>query len=297
MNAIRNMLFIPLIEDTACPANFDDVVDFAESTGAALTIFDSVPDLTKAERDLTVGLQPSATRLARSALRAAFAEWAAPFCERVQVHVDVAIGRRPLQISQQVKRQAHDLVIVAPGPSSFNHSIIRRLLRVCPCAVLVLRSPITAANVVVALDPFDPIEFNRSILDIACAHVRRSGGCLHVVHAWTPAGHHTLISATSSADVDTSQTVRGIESDHREALDKLLEELLEEDEAASATVHIDQGPAAAAILDRAANCMPALIVIGSCGPHGTETLVVGKTTEQLITSAASSVLIVHHGGR
>ena len=138
--------------------------------------------------------------------------------------VVVRVGRPPLEVVREVVDGGHDLVIVVSDGHDESAAVVRRLIRLCPCPVWVLRSRFTGTRVLAAVDPDDDPGLNRLILELASSQASRYDGDLHVVHAWEPYGHGAMTAGEfqPASPALVTSLVEEAERLHRQAFDDLL---------------------------------------------------------------------------
>ena len=143
----------------------------------------------------------------------------------LDVKTAVIAGKPYVEISNQVKKHGHDLVLksVANRPASRSRSITRDdrdLLRNCPCPVWLVNALSKTNNgcIVAAIDK--PEEggtddvLNRHILEVARSIALAEFRELHIVHAWQLFGEsHLRARGTAAAALEVDRmTVREMTS-------------------------------------------------------------------------------------
>ncbi len=178
------------------------------------------------------------------------------------------------------------LRLLADSGYSRAPATIRRILRLCPIPVWVLRPGFTGSRILAAIDPDDDPNLNQLILELAQSQAERYDGELHVVHSWEPYGATMmpeLLRAYASA----------AEAAHREAFDRTL-----------ATAHLPSGTHSHLVGGTLLRSITGLInlyridllVMGSVGRAGLDGIITGNTAEQLFKEVRCSVLVVKPPG-
>ena len=123
----------------------------------------------------------------------------------LDVHARVYRGDPTTTLVQAVLREGYDLLFKAPGQirGRSGHalsSIDRRLLRACPCPVVILRplTPDRTGRILATVD-FDPQQpeteaVNHVILDVAVTIALAGFRELHILHVWSLYGESSLAS-------------------------------------------------------------------------------------------------------
>lgn len=295
MRRFRSILYVDFTTTPHMPSAIGEAQRLAAANDAKLTLYAVVPEPPRLQQMLRLGAkqQPIETLLAdeRRARLTAFSE--ALDCPAVEV--DVAVGNPPLEIIRRVIVAGHDLVVLASDNSELSAATIRRLLRLCPSPVWVLRPNFDGARVLAAVDPGDDPGLNRLILDLAASQAMRYAGEFHVIHAWEPYGLSAFLGSefmpTSPAIL--AELATDAEEAHRAAFEATLSDA---NIAQNAQLHLVDGSPHRAIIGLIELCRIDLLVMGSVGRGGLDRLLVGNTAEQLLKDVECSVLVVKPPG-
>ena len=297
MRRFRDILFVPLTERTEAPVALDEAFRLAAANGARLTLHGDVAEPPLLQQAVGLGDGgPDVTTLLVAEMRDRLRAWVAAMDPGdVPIEVDVAVGHRPLEVVRKVREGGHDLVIVAADGSEESAADVRRILRVCPCPVWVLRPPFGGRRVLAAVDPDHAPELNRLILELGRSQAHQHGGELHVVHAWEPHGAGVLADCGHPSASATNLSLRAvdIERAHRVALEEVL---CEAGLVLDRNVHFVDGRPVRAITGLIDLYRIDLLVMGSVGRSSRVGVDVGSTAEQVLAEVDRSVLVVKPPG-
>ncbi len=162
------------------------------------------------------------------------------------------------------------------------------LTRSAPCPVLISKKPWQDARVVLAaLDAGDESHqsLNRSILATA-ADLSRILGCdLHVVSAYPSLGQ-------TVNELQVAMDYEGIKTDMQETRAALIDELARELEAPVTKVHLLEGHARDTIPALANEMGAALTVLGTAARRGLSQLILGNTSEAIISAIEGDLVTI-----
>ncbi|HKJ72412.1 MAG TPA: universal stress protein [Gammaproteobacteria bacterium] len=277
----------------------------AERNGAQLTLMDVLDPVPGVMGDLIDGW--SAERLSEAicdSRRVELDALAAPARERgVRTEVRVVLGKPFLEVTREVLRGGHDLLIKgAPaGRAAGLVSTDMHLMRKCPVPIWVIKGGYGAGpmRILAAVDP-DPEEpendaLNGRILQLAGSLAAWEQAELHVVHAWQVVGESMLRSGRgllTAKEVDALE--RGIEDSHRQRLKALLDAHGRDD--VRTVPHIRKGEPSDVILDTADAQRAHLIVMGTVARTGLAGFFIGNTAEEVLKESRASLLTVKPEG-
>lgn len=294
MRGFRNIMVYVNATAEADPA-LRHAVDLARRSGAEIEVVDVVEPPSRLERLL----HPVAAEVREIALRQkeerleslvdALRE------EEFRVSWTALSGRPEVEISWEVVREDHDLVIrsgragreqMAFGPVAI------RLMRVCPCAVLVVQPahelPFRRILAAIDPDPSDPVktELNERIIRTALDLARLEDAACHVVHAWSPLQEEAL---RSRMDEDTFEEY---ETRLHEAAEEAFEQALSpyRPELPVDRVHLLRGDPREILPRLIAEKGIDLAVMGTVARRGLQGLLVGNTAERVLRKVSCSVL-------
>jgi nucleotide-binding universal stress UspA family protein len=222
----------------------------------------------------------------------------------LRAEAKVLVGTPFLEITREVLREGHDLVMMAAegplGPKKILFgSTSKHLMRKCPCPVWVTRGqPTPYAKILAAVDPDEPteekVQLNGTILELAASLARLEQSELHVVHAWEPAGKDLDAIRSEVTQDMRPEVMRRVEAPRK----KQLEELVAEYDLGSLPheIHLLQGEPAIAISELAEKKNIDLIVMGTVCRTGVPGFLIGNTAETLLQMVDCSVLTVKPPG-
>lgn len=203
--------------------------------------------------------------------------------------VVVAVGRWPESLVAEVHHAGHDLVVVSVEGDRHAVPQIRRLLRVCPCALLVTSGGLETGPVIAAIDPADSETQNRSILRLASKFAEINNDHVHVVHAVGDGAPGSEHEHTVAASIDQPADAADRKRRPTRAVTKLVEDAALTD---GSKIHIEFGNPVEVAAQTAAEVGATLVIVGSTGRLGTKQRLTGNTVERLLASRRQSVLVV-----
>lgn len=198
------------------------------------------------------------------------------------------IGRAYRQIADYAESMNADLVVVgARGENTLARLLLGstawRLLRVRKGPVLVVRSaPVEAYRRLLAAVDFSP----DSRAALAWAARLAADDHLDALHALPAEDEGRL----REAGLD-SEAIRQRQAEMRAIAENLMAKLLA-DLSVQATGHVETGPAAGVILERAAEWRAGLTVLGRHGAGGLEEWLLGSVSKDVAQAADCDVLLV-----
>jgi len=263
----------------------DDVLSrsvvLARTNGARLTLVEVVPEkyATKAEvaeRRKRLGRLVPAIEL-----------------EGVKkISVKILVGVPFLEITRQVLRSGHDLVVAsAEGGASLRSfyfgSTATHLMRKCPCPVWIIKPnhPHRYANILACIDPKpgkDPAnKLDQRILDLATSLAEINASNLHVVHAWEVEGEDRDTISSEVHDDTYISILQKHEALHRGRVDGMLADYPME--TINHQIYTPRGSPRRAILDLIDLHDFDLIVMGTVSRTGIAGLIIGNTAETILS--------------
>lgn len=221
----------------------------------------------------------------------------------IDATAEVLFGRPALEVTREVLRNGHDLVMkTALGEDSLLGTAATRLMRVCPCPVWVVArgAPKRFRRILAAVDP-EPDEdeqeaLNLAILDLASSLSTCEGADLHVLHAWRNAYdygwsvHGEDLFGGGLSEAELFEYLDSARLDAAERVGALLSRsgisLPEKN------VHLSRGsPEAVIPLFIRENAID-LIVMGTIARSGIKGFFIGSTAERVLRKVDCSVLAV-----
>lgn len=315
MKPFKNILYLnePTVDQASAVAR---AVLLAESNQADLTIIDIIPaQVVTAGYGMPPGgpISDDLRAVVESEHRKILESLVQPFNERLQVTMDVLVGKTYLEAIRAVLKNGYDLLIKpAENPSWTNRlfgSDDLHLLRKCPCSVWLMKPPekLNYKSVMAAVDfdLFDPPpsenDLNRKILEIAASLALSDSAPLHIVHAWEALAEKMLVSRGSMSPEGLANYIKKEHKSHRKELYRLAEKLSgwigkEAYSYLSPKFHLPKGLAKKAIPTLAAELKADIVVMGTVAHTGISGLIIGNTAEAILDQLACSALAIKPPG-
>lgn len=274
------------------PSALDEAVALADRNDASLTVLGIAPAPPTRQRGLRLPGRDRITDILAAELTARLDAWTEPFTGNdITVHVEV--GDPPVAIVRYLITHGHDLLIV-PDDHADNAATIRRLVRLCPVPVWVMRRDHDGGRVLAAVDPDDDPDLNDLILQLADSHAQLRHGELHVTHAWELHGE-TILAASDYLPVAgplLAQLAERTEAAHRRA----FRDTIDRSAIGPHHQHVVNGTPTQTIIGLLHLLRIDLLVMGSIGRAGVEGIVIGGTAESLFAKVNCSVLVLKPPG-
>lgn len=280
-------------------------VRLAEHNQAKLTIVEVLPEFSWIQRRVMSDAENMRKRLTDDC-QSNLESLAEPPRERgVDVTTKVFVGKTSEQVTHEVIRSNHDLVVrVTKGAHSQATGMFgttsMSLLRNCGCAVWLVRpdAPVRFDRVLAAIEPA-PNDvahevMNKKVMELAVSTAEYEGGELHVVHSWSLFATNKIKSRLGPGEFELIE--RKAEAEVAAALDNFL--LPYGISHVSSGVHLvrDEAKAATAIAGLAKQLDADLIVIGTVARSGVAGGTIGNTAEHVLDHAECSVLTIKPDG-
>ena len=236
--------------------------------------------------------------------------------KELKITKKVANGRPAIELIKEVLRSGHDLVVKVAEPDQGNlfGSTDMRLLRNCPCPVLLLhpgKHERAFKQILVAVDPppapdvtdelhlreeVRPEEhaLNVKLMQLATGLAELEGGEIHVVHAWSAPGEDLLRVEGRVPHSEVDVYVASLCEEHRQAVERLLAQCPHG--SAKQHVHLIKGQPADVISEFSRAHDVDLIVMGTVVRTGIPGLLIGNTAETVFHQVHCSVLAVKPDG-
>ena len=194
----------------------------------------------------------------------------------------VNIGRSWQKIIQVVQNFGHDLVIVGtrePGPIKriLMGTTAMRLLRRCPCPVLVTKPKHEIVKSVLVAHDMTPV--GALAAELASSISELTGAELHVMHALEQVGYQEVRHESVFA--------------HHDEIRKQIESDIAGREA---SVHLTDDDPSQAVLDAIEKYQIDIVVMGTIARAGFSALLIGNTAERILPQLSCSVLAVKPEG-
>lgn len=315
MKRFKNILYVnePTVDQTSALAR---VVSLAVNNQAHLTIVDVIPtQVVTAGIGLTPGgpVSEDLRAAVESDHRKALESMAQPFSERLQVRLDVLVGKTYLEAIRAVLKNGYDLLTKPAENPSWTRRLFGsddvHLLRKCPCPVWLMK-PLEKSNygnILAAVD-FDLMapspsenDLNREILELAASLALSDSASLHIVHAWEALAEKTMMSRGGISPEGLVNYGEREHERHRKELYRLAEQLRgwigkEAYDYISPGFQLPEGSAKQVIAPLAVGLGADLVVMGTVARTGISGLIIGNTAEAILDQLECSVLAIKPPG-
>ncbi|PAY16508.1 universal stress protein [Rhodopirellula sp. SM50] len=284
----------------------------AMENGASLTLMDVIKPVPRILRLFKGVASPDELqRLLIEDHRAKLQEQVSEFYDSsVPIEIVVTVGDPAMEVIREVLRNDHDLVIKAAdgfrGAGRVVGSVARALLRMCPCAMLLLKPQVHGEfdQVLAAIDvdrqDTPHKKLNEAIAELSLDIARSDEATLHWLSAWempleVPFELPMESPFHQSFGEDQFEDVFSI---HAENIRTHLGEL---HRAAGRTevspeLHVRRGPAADVISDMVEEVQADLLVMGTVCRTGIAGFLIGNTAESVLADVSCSVLALKPPG-
>ena len=291
-------------------------VSLTEKNRAVLTVVDIVPTpIVQVDMALPPG-GPVSTRLQAFVVADrlnTLNTLLQPYRHRLNIQVDVLIGRTFIEVIRAVIKNGHDLVMKPAENPSWSHMLFGsedlELLRKCPCPTWLMKSSekLNYRNIVAAVD-FDPLHpshieqaLNREIFTLAGSLALSDKATLHLVHAWEVFAKATILSRSDATPETLAGYAEKAYTQHKRGLAMLTEELRQKIGkdayvALATRLHLLQGEAKKTITSLATDVDADLVILGTVARRGLIGLIFGNTAETLLNELSCSVLAIKPPG-
>jgi universal stress protein E len=278
-------------------------VDYALKHQAKLTIVDSVPEFHWAQKLVLPGEAEHFPELVAREKSERLKRLASSIRRRgLNVKHRVLIGRASLEITKQVLRNKHDLVMkAAKGRHSrqtgFLGTTAKGLLRNCPCTVWLLKPEHhgvfqhAMAAVDARQDDLDHAELNFRILQLAIGYCTDEAIPLDVVSACGIVGGSYL--GNYALTDEFRSMLASLRAQHQQSLDALISRFKS---MPAENVHLLEVEASAEIPAFLSRNHIDLLVLGTVARRGIAGFFLGNTAEVILNKVECSVLAVKPAG-
>ncbi len=229
-----------------------------------------------------------------------------PRAAGLDVRTRVMIGTLFLEVTREVMRRGHDLVMKETSPagagrSRFFTSQEMHLLRKCPAPVWLTKATHSPRLrvIVAAIDPapFDDErqELNRRVVALAMEVAAGEAATVHVAHVWrlrNEESFHLLRRALSD------EHVQRLVADERQRRLALIEELTRPYRGGTVAMEVEliKGDPSRVLPALARRVRADLMVMGTVARTGIAGLIIGNTAENVLDDLTCSVLAVKPRG-
>ena len=262
----------------------DCAADLAKANHGRLTIVDVVPDFGWRSRLILGGYERALENVTQGKSKL-LKELATPLTQQgIDVTTKLLDGHTSVEIIRLVMKDGHDLVVKsAKGQHSqqtgFFGTTATRLIRKCPCPVLILKSdcPRHCGRVVAAVKPAPDDETHAQLNAriIRAARKLTSTGEPHVISVWNIYGESILRDHMQEAEFQELE--ERTEKHAARNLEQLLEPFGMSAEADN--IHLMRGEPGHCIPQFVEQQEADLLVLGSVGRTGVAGLLIGNTAE------------------
>jgi universal stress protein E len=236
-----------------------------------------------------------------------------PYRQRLNIHLDVRVGKEFLEVIRAVLRNSHDLVIKVAEMPDFLQRLFgsddMHLLRKCPCPLWLMKptenGPYQKILAAVDFNPSEPNPgeqlLNQQILELASSLALANFASLHLVHAWQPFGEKSIQSRGETAGKTLAGYAEREQLLHQNGfrlLGETLRDFLGTDTYSYLLpqFHLVRGAAQKEIPALAVELRVDLVVMGTVARSGILGLLIGNTSEAILDQLTCSVLTIKPPG-
>jgi universal stress protein E len=302
MNRFKNILYVSEATNPDQASAIGRAVSLAVNNQAKLTVIAVIPPVIDA---LHLQTMEKHMQTLKSLIE--------PHRQRLEIQLDVVMGRVFLEVIRAVLRNAHDLVIKIGENPDFLQRLFgsddMHLLRKCPCPVWLMKPPEKANySCIMAAVDFDPLKpsaveqtLNQQIVELASSLALSDFATLHLVHAWDAFAEGSIRSRGDRRIEGVADYVEKERMLHENGLHMLGEKLQEQIggdayDYLSPQFHLPKGPAKKVIASLAAGMQADLVVIGTVARTGISGFFIGNTAEAILDQLTCSVLAIKPPG-
>ncbi len=306
MKQFRDILVYAEIDDADC---LSQVVAVARAHGAAITVCEVVEAPPRVQDSRGVVERVSKLRWSRAFQR--LRRICDHFSEHMVIDYSVFTGVPFVTITEQVVQQDFDLVVHISEPVQAQTGIGlnatgMHLMRKCPCTVWALLPEREAHEntVVLALDRELAEEttaaeaFAITLAESALALAEARGAVLHVVHAWQPYGSELLEDPELDLKAAEREEYRLQQRKNSEQWFRRIVQRIESlaPEAVTIVPHLGEGRAVPIVTAALEQTSAAMLVLGTVGTSANPGVLIGATTESILSACGTPVLALKPPG-
>lgn len=315
MKRFHNIIYLnePTVDQTSAIAR---AVSLAENNQANLTIVDVIPT-----QVVTAGMGlrlrgpifKELRAVVESDHRKAMESMVQPFSQRMQIRLEVLVGKTYLEAIRAVLKNGYDLLIKPAEKPTWTNRLFGsddlHLLRKCPCPVWLMKPPEKPNySIIMAAVDFNLLgplpsehDLNREILELAASLALSDFASLHIVYAWEALAEEMLASRGGVSPEDVADYVESEHQRHKTEFYRLAEELrgwIGKDayDYLMPGFHLPKGPAKNVIAPFAAELRADLVVMGTVARTGISGVIIGNTAEAILDQLTCSVLAIKPPG-
>jgi len=205
-------------------------------------------------------------------------------------------------VRRAIKTRA-DLVVIATRTRGVAGRLLLRntdweLIRQCPCALLLVKSPRSYANSVVqaAVDPFHthskPADLDAQLLDLGGQIARLLKGSLHVFHAYMPMVTLPPMLPAAAMAVMPPQ----VDEAYVDLVESELNRLASSAGVPPRARHLQMGIVASELCAAAKSTRASMVVMGAVSRSALRRVFIGSTAEAALDKLACDVLVLKPAG-
>jgi universal stress protein E len=319
MHRFKDILFVVTPDDNHSDATLERALTLAEKNQARLTVVGLVDDFPDSIQLPSSSLPPDELKnKIVASYKNKLEKMVTLLRKTLDVRIKVLIGVSFMEITREVLRGGHDLVVKAAqiddvGAVQIFGSDDMNLLRKCPCAILLIRSNTGKAyrHIVAAVDvdySYLPQELqarhllNVEILELASSMALSESAEFDIVHAWRAAGESMMQGGfVRSSDEEVAEHVEEVRQQNIKKMDSLVDEIStklgkEAIEYVKPIKHILKGFPRKVIPEYVNNIKADLVVMGTVGRTGVPGFTMGNTAETILNNINCSVLAIKPKG-
>lgn len=280
-------------------------IDLAIENNAKLTLMDVVKPIPKMLSTLENYSEPAALENLVVADRSErLFELAVGATEKgLSFEVVVAVGNPAIEVTLQVIKRGHDIVVKnadcskSLGMKIFG-GVAKTLLRVCPCPVLLLRvdhgGPFRSVVSAIDVESKDKThaDLNSSILEHGFSISQKERAQFHIVAAWN------LWMEDAMRRYTHDDSIEKLRREHEAKAHGLLDELLQSPNSVEDDIHLHfrKGPSVGVIQNVIRETHADLLVMGTICRIGIAGWMIGNTAESIVTDIPCSLLAIKPDG-
>ncbi len=225
----------------------------------------------------------------------------------IEAGTQIVKGKAFIEISKQVLRDGHDLVMLLADDQqsgfskAFFGSTQMQLLRYCPCAVWVVKedSKAIARHILAPIDvefsDLEEADINNSIVNVTHGMAKTGCQAIDFMHVWSIYGEGYLAARTALSQ----QEIKQLRKQRKGELKQKLQELVHQTDWQGCAVKLAlprNKLASAEIVKAVKKRKIDLLVMGTLCRTGIEGFVIGNTAEKILSEVSCAVLALKPPG-